>query len=527
VSRHHFHALAVDGAAYLRVCAGASPLLYAGSEVRDAIVAAGEAIVVGNTLVTIAEVEAPDAMTSSSDGGSTVDALFDGPAADVRALAAVFALEETLAAVDDLPSLERALTSWARGFATCDAVEMDAAQPAAVAKHALMTWSEIDAADGRTQIIVPAHGTRPRWIAFTILPPRTSVTDLLRRLLAIAGRICASRTAQISALSALKEDRESLRRQAIGSARGFGGGSEAVEKIVRILPKLAASTTTVLLTGETGVGKTFVARLIHEASPRKNEPLRIINCAAIPEHLIESELFGHERGALSGAGAARAGAFEATENGTLLLDEIGELPLAGQAKLLRVLEEKRYERIGSNQSRALHARILVATNRDLETMVRAGTFREDLFFRISVVRLLVPALRERGDDVVLLARQILADLSSSADRRVDDFAPEALATIRRYPWPGNVRELRDAVEHALVVGEERLIAVTDFPAIMRKASSPPDDEDLTHVTLPLREDLLLARNRTAALHESAGNKTRAAAILGIERTTFYKKRRGN
>jgi DNA-binding NtrC family response regulator len=252
----------------------------------------------------------------------------------------------------------------------------------------------------------------------------------------------------------------------------------------------------------------------------------VLNCAAIPESLLEAELFGHERGAFTGAVSARVGAFEAAAGGTLLLDEIGELGLTSQAKLLRVIEERRFERIGSNRSIALTARILAATNRDLQAMVAAGTFRGDLFFRISVVNLRVPSLRERGDDVVLLANRLLTDLAASAGRRVRAFSPRALDAIRAYPWPGNVRELRNAIEHALVLGEGDVIEPSDLPgAIVGAALAHEQPADADTVKLPATLALLEERAIAAALRATGGNRTRAAALLGINRVTLYKKLR--
>jgi transcriptional regulator with PAS, ATPase and Fis domain len=279
---------------------------------------------------------------------------------------------------------------------------------------------------------------------------------------------------------------------------------------------------TVLLEGETGVGKTFVARLLHETSARAREPLRVINCAAIPENLVESELFGHERGAFTGAVATRAGAFELAGKGTLFLDEIGELSFANQAKLLRVLEERRFERVGGAESIDVRARMVFATNRDLEEMVAAKTFRSDLFFRVSVVRVKIPALRDRGEDLVLLAKQILSDVAQSAPRRISGFSPEALELIKGYAWPGNVRELRNAIEHAVALGDGALVGVGDFPASLA-AARPAQPADLDLVRLPLDLASLERRGIEAALRETNGNRAKAAALLGINRTTLYVK----
>ena len=271
-------------------------------------------------------------------------------------------------------------------------------------------------------------------------------------------------------------------------------------------------------------GKTFLARLLHESGPRAKASLRVLNCAAIPETLLESELFGHERGAFTSAATMKQGALEAAGNGTVLLDEIGELPLASQAKLLRVLEEKRFERLGSNRAIPLAARVITATNRDLAEMVAAGTFRADLFYRIAVVKLRIPPLRDRGDDLLLLAERMLADLVPSAGRRVRGFSPEAMEVMRRYPWPGNVRELRNAIERALAVGEAPYIEPGDLPETVHGAlPAQPSDESL--VRLPAKLDWLESRAIEAAMHAAGGNQRKAAVLLGINRVTLNRKLR--
>jgi two-component system response regulator HydG len=349
-----------------------------------------------------------------------------------------------------------------------------------------------------------------------------------RRSLVVAGGVCALAIGRLYALRAVEEDRDLMRSQALGRARGFLGASPAAQRISKLLPRLAASESCVLLLGETGSGKTFVARLLHEASDRAQEPFRVINCAAIPESLLESELFGSERGAFTGAVTARAGAFEAAGAGTILLDEVAELPLSSQAKLLGVLEERRFQRIGSNREIVLRARVLAATNRDLSAMVEAGTFRRDLYYRLSVVSIPVPALRERPEDIALLAQQVLGDLAATASRRVRGFTPAALEAIQRYPWPGNVRELRNAVERAIVLGEGDLIDVADLPEIITAAGNTGtvDPAEPTLVRLPANLAWLEERAIEAALAATSGNRTRAAALLGIHRMTLVKKLRG-
>jgi transcriptional regulator with PAS, ATPase and Fis domain len=279
---------------------------------------------------------------------------------------------------------------------------------------------------------------------------------------------------------------------------------------------------TALLLGDSGTGKSFVARLIHEASARASLPLRVIDCAAIPDGLLESELFGSERGAFSAAVATRVGAFEAAGDGTLLLDEIGEVPASSQAKLLRAIESRTLERVGSNKPIALRARVIAATNRDLRAMVETREFRADLYYRLAVVTVVIPSLRDRGDDVLVIADRMLADLAAVAARRVTGFTEPARDALRRYAWPGNARELRNAIEHALVLGEGDRIDVADLPELVRGRAVPASADPMT-VQLPANLDWLEARAIDAALVATGGNRTKAAAILGINRVTLQKK----
>ena len=249
-----------------------------------------------------------------------------------------------------------------------------------------------------TVLSVPTMSESAARLAFALAP--SAVTDSHRCLLVVAARVFGSASERVRRIEASAKEREALRELRFGTARAFLGTSVAAQHLSTLVPRLAASDVNVLVEGETGVGKTFFARLIHEKGPRHAAPLRVINCASIPESLLESELFGHERGAFTGATSARAGALESAGEGTLFLDEIGELSLASQAKLLRALEEKKFERLGSNRTLDLRARLLFATNRDLTVMSKEGRFRSDLLFRISVVKLAIPPLRERGEDLV-------------------------------------------------------------------------------------------------------------------------------
>ena len=526
VSRHHLQVTAHGGALRFVLCSGAAPVVIGGRPAERGEARAGDTILVGSTTLSVRAM--PDASPDDDAGPVSTDVrtLLTGAAADVTGLAAIFELSQILDTATDRPGLEGALTTWARAHVQAGAVgfvmEGEGPEAARLALKPNDVSERTLPGTATTEITVPSHGSALAWLVFTV--PAARAGDAMRRLLLLAGRLFASSWVRLRESQVRDESNEPLRRLAIGSARAFVGSSSAIEPLGKWIPKLAASDVTAVVVGETGVGKTFVARLIHESGARRGEPLRILNCAAIPENLIESELFGHERGAFTGAVAARPGALEAAGRGTVLLDEIGELPLASQSKLLRVIEEKRFERLGSNRPIALHARVLAATNRDLDAMVAAGSFRSDLYFRISVVIVRVPPLRERGDDVVTLARQVLSDLGESAGRRIDGFSPAALEAIRQYPWPGNVRELRNIIERAVVLGDSPMIALEDLPAVVvaarRGARSSPDSDT---VKLPVPLDELEKRNVECALRVAGGNKAQAAALLGIKRTALYYK----
>jgi two-component system response regulator HydG len=338
------------------------------------------------------------------------------------------------------------------------------------------------------------------------------------------------------------------------------GRSEAAQRVTAFVKRVGPSDATVLLGGESGAGKEMVARAIHRASRRAKGPCVAVNCAALTETLIESELFGHEKGAFTGATDKKAGRFEMADKGTLFLDEVGELPLVLQTKFLRVLEERRFERVGGQKSIDVDVRMVAASNRDLAEMVKRGTFREDLFYRLSVIQLDVPPLRERLDDVPMLAEHFLARFRHQGARRISGFAPDALAAMTRYAWPGNVRELRNAVERAIVLGDREQIVAEDLPPQVLAAAAPsrtrhspptpPLGSAMSGATAPsqpvsmatidpppppppiaTKPPVVAARSLRdlekegilAALAATGGNKAQAAVILEIDRSTLYKK----
>jgi DNA-binding NtrC family response regulator len=332
-----------------------------------------------------------------------------------------------------------------------------------------------------------------------------------------------------AALSQLTRDlrrvERRLRRRRQEMVRGRAGApsdsrleSPAMARILDIARRVAQVDSTVLLTGESGVGKERVARLIHDESSRTAGPFVAINCGAVPESLLESELFGHTKGSFTGATQDRVGLFEAAHGGTLLLDEIGEVPPSMQVKLLRVLQERQIRRVGENRTRAVDVRVLAATNRNLVEEIRAARFRQDLYYRLRVVEITIPPLRERREDILPLARSFLAATATRTGRKVTGFTPAAANQLLRYRWPGNVRELENAVERAVVLARRSRIDVEDLPAEVGLAVA---DAMLATDVRPLAD---VERDYIrSVLRSVGGNRTRAAASLGIGTATLYRK----
>jgi two-component system response regulator AtoC len=309
------------------------------------------------------------------------------------------------------------------------------------------------------------------------------------------------------------------------------GGSEAMQELARNVRKVAAVKATVLITGESGTGKELVARALHDLSPRADMPFVAVNCGAIPEHLMESELFGHVRGAFTDAVRDKKGLFVEADGGTLFLDEIGELPLALQVKLLRVLQEEEIRRVGDSRSQRVDVRVVAATVRDLPRMVGRGAFREDLFYRLNVVNLPLPPLRERKDDIVALTEHFVAKYNQHLSRRppIEGIAPDALQRMLDYAWPGNVRELENAIERAMVLCDGNLLTADGLPELLAPAAAPqPGSEggggasasglSIKRGVRMLEEDLI-----RRALQKTRGNRTRASELLEIShRALLYK-----
>ncbi|HUA66288.1 MAG TPA: sigma-54 dependent transcriptional regulator [Alphaproteobacteria bacterium] len=323
----------------------------------------------------------------------------------------------------------------------------------------------------------------------------------------------------------LETENVSLRRQL---ATQFGmenivGNSPAMKEIFEVIEQVAPTRATVLLMGESGTGKEVFAKAVHQLSPRAKQPFVAVHCAALAPALLESELFGHEKGAFTGAHERRIGRFEQAQGGTLFLDEIGEIDASIQVKLLRFLGERTFERVGSNKTLTADVRLIAATNKNLEELVKAGTFREDLFFRLRVVEIMLPPLRERAGDIPLLAQRFLKEFATENEKTVNEFSADALELLMHYSWPGNVRELRTAIEHAVVLCRSGKISARDLPPSVRSAGSPGLQPEpalaANDLTVKEAEKQLIIR----ALKETGGNRTLAAKKLGMSRRTFHRK----
>jgi DNA-binding NtrC family response regulator len=316
-----------------------------------------------------------------------------------------------------------------------------------------------------------------------------------------------------------------LLRAEMQNARGVEGvigASESIRELLRALPKIAQTESTVLVTGESGTGKELLARAIHAGSRRASGPFVSVSCAALPEQLLENELFGHVKGAFTGAVAARKGLLEEAHGGTFFLDEVGEAPPAIQVKLLRVLEERSLRRLGDNRPVPIDVRIVAATNRDLDEAVRDKAFREDLLYRLNVIRIHLPPLRERMEDVPLLARHFLDLHSRRLERRLDGLSPAALAVLAAYPFPGNVRELSNVIEQAVALASGPLVEPHDLPERLRQPERAMAARSAVVATAPLRETVGTAEQGQIlkALRETSWNVSRAALMLGVSRNTL-------
>jgi two-component system NtrC family response regulator len=374
----------------------------------------------------------------------------------------------------------------------------------------LAALAELLALDNSTKIVI-VSGQGEKEVALKAIG--AGAYDFLNKPVDIELlRVLLNRAFQVSTL---EKEYRTMQQQVRGDGfEGMLGMSRRMLSVFESVRKVATTEAPVLILGESGTGKERIARAIHQRSARSAGPFIAINSSAIPESLIESELFGHEKGSFTGAHAQRKGRIEASAGGTLFLDEIGEIPLPIQVKLLRFLQEQCIERVGGRQEIQVDTRVIAATNADLKKGMEAGTFREDLFYRLAVVQLVLPALRERDDDVVLLAQSFMQQFAAQNGKTGLTFAPDAVRALRRHPWPGNVRELQNRVRRAVIMGEGKRLTPADLELAENAAS--PQTSTLKDAREELEREMI-----QQSLRKHGGKITAAAIELGISRPTFY------
>jgi DNA-binding NtrC family response regulator len=363
-------------------------------------------------------------------------------------------------------------------------------------------------------VVLTQYGT----IATAIEATRLGATDFVTKPFHVE-ELRAKLDRLIHSIEVDQENR--LLREELRSKPGFGGligMSPRMQRVYKLIQKVAQHTYPVLILGESGTGKELVARSIHFSGPRKNKPFAPVDCSSLVPTLIESELFGYVKGAFTGAQHSKQGLFEAAGEGTLFLDEIGDLPIDLQAKLLRALQEREIKPVGSNERIGIRARVIAATNRDLESGIRTGGFRQDLYFRLNVVQIKLPPLRERKADIPLLVNTFLEKFSDSA-RPIHTVAEDAMRRIMAYDWPGNIRELENAIERAVALGSGPILHVGDLPSNLQYSASERSSDGDELVPLEILERRAIFR----ALQETSGDKLAAARLLGIGKTTLYRK----
>jgi DNA-binding NtrC family response regulator len=367
-------------------------------------------------------------------------------------------------------------------------------------------------------IILTGHGT----IESAVNAMRDGAFDFvtkpinLDRLSLLVKRALAGRKLQIENSNLLKE-LEQLRKK--HKFAGVIGKSPKMQKVMEVIEQVAQTKASVLITGESGVGKELVADAVHDLSGRSSEAYVKVHCAALSESLLESELFGHEKGSFTGAVAQKKGRFELADRGTIFLDEIGEISAQVQIKILRVLQEKQFERVGGEKTLQVDVRVISATNRDLPYEIQNGNFREDLYYRLNVVNIEVPPLRDRKEDIPVLSAAFLKEFNEENGKHIEGFSPKARLAMNNYSWPGNIRELRNCIESAVVLSKTSVIELDDLP--LQVVSGAKDDQ----VSIRIGDSLQTAEREyiTATLSFCKGNKTRAAEILGIGRKTLHRK----
>jgi len=395
-------------------------------------------------------------------------------------------------------------------------VTLDLGLPPAVddASEGLAALDAILALDPNTKVIV-VSGNNDRTNA--VVAVGRGAADFYQK--PIDAEILSLLIARAFAVFDLEEENRRLREAGKDTPHGILTGNAAMQDVCLMLERVAASHANVLLIGESGTGKELAARALHRASERRDGPFIAINCAAIPEHLLESELFGHEKGAFTGADRQVKGKVELADGGTLLLDEIGDMPVSLQAKMLRFLQERQIERVGGRKVIQVDTRIVSATHQDLQELIRQGRFRDDLYFRLAQITIAIPPLRERGDDAVLLARQFVERFAIEQKRKPPTLTTDAVDGIRRYTWPGNIRELENRVQRAVILANNEGLTAADLGLEATDQRAPlPDD-----AAIPLRRarEHAEARAIEACLRRVQGNLTAAAKILEVSRPTLY------
>ncbi len=421
--------------------------------------------------------------------------------------------------IDVAASAEEALSLLGEG-GRYDIVMLDVRLPDAEGVQALERIHAVDS--GVPVIMISAYAT----IELAVQAVKIGAYDFLAKPFELEEMRIRVRNAIRS--RSLSDEVKTLREQLKEKYRfdNIIGKSEKMQRVYRLLQDVAASDSTVLITGESGTGKELVAHAIHANSRRANKPFIVINCAAIPETLLESELFGHEKGAFTGAVARKLGKFEAAEGGSVFLDEIGDLTPSLQVKLLRVLQEREFERLGGLEKIKVDVRIISATNKDLEKEVEAKRFREDLFYRLNVLQIALPPLRERQEDIPLLAMHFLEQYSSRLNKRVTGISREAIESLEGHPWRGNVRELENAVERAVVMAKDSVLERDDFPLQAGAPLEIPGKERFLKDTESMPSvDTLEKEALEMAIEKCSGNISMAAKKLGIGRDTIYRKMR--
>ncbi len=447
-------------------------------------------------------------------------------------------------AVDDEPSIRKAVARLLErlGYAATEAASAQEAIACMEQHRFEVVVTDLSMPPGASGLeVVRTLRARQPSAAAIVLTGQSTVTDCVDAMRAGANNFIAKPFHSESLADVIRSSVESMRiphapqpadarrRPSGAPAASLLGTSSAIQQVLALVQQVSSAPTTVLITGKTGTGKEVVARLIHGNSRCSSGPFIAVNCGAIPENLIESELFGHARGAFTGAAERRVGHFAQADKGTLFLDEIGELPLSMQVRLLRVLQTREVQALGDAKPHHVEIRVVAATNRDLVEMVQAGTFREDLYYRLNVVQVELPPLRERAEDIAPLFDLFLARNAALLDRTIA-VSPEVYAALARYAWPGNVRELENLVERMVILNRSGVLGVDELPRELlapqaRDAPAAHEIKSIVETGLDLEQTLEATKWRLIdeAMRRADGNRAEAARLLGINRTTLVEK----